>query len=83
MTKDEVIASMAIVAINKDDTLYFSLLSTKAAMDIYAKQTSIAFVKWAIESGKIIGDNWGDAFISSPETEETIYNQFIEQQTKQ
>lgn len=46
MTKDEVIASMAIVAINKDDAIYLSLPSTRAVMDEYAKQQAIAFVKY-------------------------------------
>lgn len=46
----------------------------------YAKQQAIAFVKWALESDKIHGDNWGDAFM--PGDEEDVYNQFIEQQNK-
>lgn len=50
------------------------------SMDEYAKQQAIAFVKWALESDKIHGDNWGDAFM--PGDEEDVYNQFIEQQNK-
>jgi len=48
------------------------------AMDEYAKQQSVAFMKWALNAGKIIGDNWGDAYM--PLEEEDVYNQFIEHQ---
>lgn len=49
-------------------------------MDEYAKQQAIEFVKWAIDAEKIVGDNWGIAFM--PLMEEDVYNQFIEQQNK-
>jgi hypothetical protein len=50
------------------------------AMEEYAKQQAIAFVKWAIESEKIMGDNYYNAFIPGPEEE--LYDQFIESQNK-
>jgi hypothetical protein len=53
------------------------------AMDEYAKQKAVAFLKWALESDNIVGDNYGDAFIPYPTTEEELYSQFIEQQTKE
>ncbi len=46
----------------------------------FAKQTSIAFIKWAIEEDKIRTDSLGYPHI--PLEEEYIYNQFIEQQNK-
>lgn len=52
------------------------------AMDVYAKQQGIAFMKWAIESA-LCGDNYGGVFIiNEKETEESLYSQFIEQQNK-
>jgi hypothetical protein len=50
------------------------------AMEEYAKQQTIAFVKWAIESEKIMGDSYCNAFIPGPEEE--LYDQFIESQNK-
>jgi len=77
MTKEEIL--------NKHDTSRHYIEQTCrpelfSAMDEYAKQQAIAFIKWGIESGEIMGDNWGDAFI--PGEEETLYDKFIEQQNK-
>lgn len=71
MTKDEVIASMAIVAINKDDVIYLSLPSTRAVMDEYAKQQAMAFFKFCLP-----GPSDFEPHISKR------YQQFIEQQNK-
>lgn len=50
------------------------------AMDEYAKQQAIAFLKWAMESA-LCGDNYKSVFIiNEAETEETLYSQFTEQQ---
>lgn len=87
MTKDEVIASMAIVAINKENTIYLSLLSTKAAMDEYAKQQAIAFMNWSLQSDCPYScsdeNQWTN--IDDPcdsITTEQLHDKFIEQQNK-
>lgn len=77
MTKEE--------CLNKHDTSRKYIEQTCrpelfAAMDEYAAQQAIEFVKWAIDAEKIVGDNWGIAFM--PLMEEDVYNQFIEQQNK-
>lgn len=51
------------------------------AMSDYAQQQCIAFIKWAEDYDKFIGDNWGGAFIPIPDTPEKLYSQFIEYQS--
>jgi len=53
-----------------------------SAMDEYAKQKAIEFMKWALENDKISGDNYGFAFIHHPETAETVFDQFIKSGNK-
>lgn len=88
MTKDEVIASMAIVTINKDDAIYLSLPSTRAVMDEYAKQQAIAFSEWIGKEGYFTMYNeksrWRTvkAKYTCSWTTEELFNKFIEQQNK-
>lgn len=44
----------------------------------YARQQAIAFIKWAIDSCKVIGDNYGEAY--TPHEEDHLYDQFIKHQ---
>lgn len=78
MTKEEILAKYCHTYALANIEEYSNALSV---MDEYAKQQAIEFVKWAIEGGKIMGDNWGDAFI--PGSEDELYDQFIESQSKQ
>lgn len=78
MTKEEALAPH--IKMSDAFTSWVYAEDAKKAMDEYAKQTSIAFVKWAIEEDKIRTDSLGYPHI--PLEEEYIYNQFIEQQNK-
>jgi hypothetical protein len=56
-----------------------------AAMDEYAKQQAIDFIKWAM-SAALQGDHYGGVMFGlplGPNNEEEAYNQFIESQNKQ
>lgn len=77
MTKEEIIDKL--IAYRGNRKAYVDT-EVKKAMDEYAKQQAVDFVRWAIENEKIMGDNWGDAFIPGPEDE--LYDQFIESQNK-
>jgi len=78
MTKEDLLEKVKYRFGTKHMELFDEII--KSLMDEYAKQQAIAFIKWGIESGEIMGDNWGDAFI--PGEEETLYDKFIEQQNK-
>jgi hypothetical protein len=77
MTKEEILARL-----QNDNP---SSIPIFKAMDEYAKQQAIAFVRWAIDEEKIVGNSAGSAFTNEPEDE--LYTQFseyqfIEQQNK-
>lgn len=74
MTKEEYIGKYPIVCNNAGTKLYLERDDVLKAMDLYAKQQAIAFLKRHIE-------------FSDPNMYETMYahfidNQFIEQQNK-
>jgi hypothetical protein len=73
MTKQEILEKRRLIFGNQHMKLFSDTIYNM--MDEYAKQQAIAFVKWAIDSGKIIGDNYGEAYI--PLEEDDIYNQFM------
>jgi hypothetical protein len=50
------------------------------AMDEYAKQQAIAFMNWAMDNEKIVGNSAGSVFTNEPD--DNLYNQFVEQQNK-
>jgi hypothetical protein len=78
MTKEEILEKRRRIFGNKHMELFSDTIYV--VMEEYAKQQAIAFVKWAIESEKIMGDNYYNAFIPGPEEE--LYDQFIESQNK-
>jgi hypothetical protein len=76
MTKGDVLSkTMGVIPLSRIIKHHEGIFN---AMEEYAKQQTIAFVKWAIESEKIMGDSYCNAFIPGPEEE--LYDQFIESQ---
>lgn len=53
-----------------------------SAMDEYAKQQAIAFMKWALDNDRLHGDNYGFVFIHHPETEDTLFEEFKKETIK-